>query len=282
MSVREQLKQLVDRMPDPDGRGMFTEDVDKDRIDQAIAAIHAGGPEYVTGLAGMLAEPGSEADVKPRYALHCLVNHVLIIGDDVGRKRLCETLAKALDDDRPQRVKAFLCQELGWAGRGESIGALAKLLDNNELCAAAAMALVAIRDGAAKALRAAWPNANGDARLHLIHALAALAEPQSAEIFAAAVDDENREIRIAAAAGLAGTGEASAADRLLGAADIDHGWERIQLTNSCLVLAERLAETGDTSAAKRIYNRLAESYDDEAESHVRDAARRGIAALGNA
>ena len=29
MAVSEQLKALVDQMPDPDGRGMFTENIDK-------------------------------------------------------------------------------------------------------------------------------------------------------------------------------------------------------------------------------------------------------------
>lgn len=279
MPMSDQLKALVDRMPNPDGRGMYTENIDKQRIDEAIAEIHAGGPEFVAGLVDMLAEPGSEADVKPHYALHCLANHVLVVGDEAGRKRLCQTLVAALDDNRPHSVKAFLCQELGWAGRGESVAALAKLLQDDDLCAPASMALVAIRDGAAAVLREAWPTAQGDARLHVVHALAAVAEPESAEIFAAALDDENREVRIAAAAGWADTGDASAAERLLRAADSAEGWERIQLTKSCLVLAERLAEGGDTTAAERIYRRLAESHDGDAESHIRDAARRGIAEL---
>jgi hypothetical protein len=66
---------------------------------------------------------------------------------------------------------------------------------------------------------------------------------------------------------------------LLRAADAAQGWERSQLTKSCLVLAERLAESGNSSAAKRIYKQLAESRGDVAESHVRDAARRGMDVL---
>ena len=45
MAVSEQLKALVGQMPDPDGRGMFTENVDKEKIEKAIAAIHAGGDD---------------------------------------------------------------------------------------------------------------------------------------------------------------------------------------------------------------------------------------------
>ena len=42
MAVSEQLKTLVDQMPDPDGKGMFTENIDKQKIETAIAAIYEG------------------------------------------------------------------------------------------------------------------------------------------------------------------------------------------------------------------------------------------------
>src|SRR5690242_9237398 len=100
MPASEQLKQLVDQMPDPDMRGMYTENIDKEKIDKAIAAIHAGGVENVRGLIDMLGEPGSAPDVKPRYALHCLTNHTLVVKDEAGRKALCEALAAELGGQR--------------------------------------------------------------------------------------------------------------------------------------------------------------------------------------
>ncbi|RIK84370.1 MAG: hypothetical protein DCC68_01430 [Planctomycetota bacterium] len=201
MSINERLKGLVDQMPEADGRGMLTENIDKEKIERAIAAIHAGGVEFVGGLIDMLAEPGSETDVKPRYALHALANHVLVVKDEAARKQLCETLAAALD------------------------------------------------------------------------------EPAAAKLFAAALEDSDREIRVAAAAGLGRLGDPSAAEAILKVADRAQGWERTQVTKHCVVLAERTAAAGNPQAARRIYDHLLQSRTDAAESHVREAARRGLAAL---
>jgi len=60
MAVSDQLKALVDQMPKPDGRGMYTENIDKEKIEKAIAAIYKGGRANVQGLVEMLGEPGWE------------------------------------------------------------------------------------------------------------------------------------------------------------------------------------------------------------------------------
>jgi HEAT repeat protein len=279
MAVSEELKNLVEQMPDADDRGMFTTNIDKERIERAIAAIHDGGRENVLGLIEMLDEPGSDEDVKPHYALHCLANHVLVVQDEPGRKELCETIASQLGGDHPQHIQAYLCQELGWAGRRESVAALGKVLTDEALSAPSAMALVAIRDGAAEELRTAWPKATGPARRNIMDALADLADEESAAIFIESLHDEDREVRIAAAAGLSSLGEAGAADALLTIADVAEGWERIQATKDCLVMAEKLAASGNAADAKRIYERLQESRSADSEQHIREAARRGLTAL---
>jgi hypothetical protein len=279
MAASEQLGTLVAQMPDPDDRGMYTANIDKERIEKAIGAIHAGGREYVLGLIDMLSEPGSAEDVKPRYALHVLANHVLVVKDEQGRKTLCESIASQLGGGRPKHVQAFLCQVLGWAGRGESISALGQLLSDAELSGPASMALVAIRDGAGAEFHTAWPKASGEARRHVMDGLAALAESESAEIFKIALDDKDREVRIAAGAGLAALGNADSAGLLLKTADAAKGWGRIQGTKNCLVLAEKLAAAGDKSAARQIYKHLQETRSDDSERHIREAAQRGLAAV---
>jgi HEAT repeat protein len=141
------------------------------------------------------------------------------------------------------------------------------------------MALVAIRDGAAAELRAAWPPATGATRRHIMDALADLADEESVAVFTEAMGDDDREVRIAASAGLANLGHADAADALLAAADAADGWERIKATKNCLVLAEKLAAGGKAPDAKQIYERLQESREGDSEAHIREAARRGLAAL---
>jgi hypothetical protein len=279
MAVSEQLKALVDQMPDPDGRGMFTENIDKEKIEKAIAAIHAGGRDNVRGLIEMLGEPGSDQDVKPHYALHCLANHTVIAKDEDGRRALCEVLAEALSGNATPYVKGFLCQTLQWFGHRESVAALGKLLAEEALCDPAAMALVAIKDGAAEPLRSALPNATGRCRLTILHSLAALGDAGSAEAFKAALKDDDREVRIAAGAGLAKLGDAGAIDLLIKATEKDPGWERIQATKNCLVLAEKLTAAGNKTEARRIYQYLHDTRQDASEEYIRQAAGKALAAV---
>ena len=58
MAVTTDLKALVDQMPDPDGKGMYTENIVKEVIEEAIAEIYEGGRASVVGLIEMLGEPG--------------------------------------------------------------------------------------------------------------------------------------------------------------------------------------------------------------------------------
>jgi len=278
MAVSEQLKALVGQMPDPDGRGMYTENIDKEKIEKAIASIHAGGRDNVRGLIEMLGEPGSDQDVKPHYALHCLANHTLVAKDENGRRALCEVLCEALTGDHTPYVKGFLCQTLQWAGHRESAAALGKLLTDEALCDAAAMALVAIKDGAGEQLRSALPNAKGRCRLTILHSLAALADAGAADAFKQALKDNDREVRIAAGAGLANLGDAGAVDLLIKAADVQPGWERIQAAKHCLVLAEKLTAAGNKAEARRIYQHLRDTRQDASEAYIRQAADKALAA----
>lgn len=280
MAVSDKLKALVDQMPDPDDRGMFTANIDKDKTEKAVAAIFEGGRENVQGLIEMLGEPGSPGNVKPHYALHSVLNRALIVGDEKARREFCETLAANLSGDLLTHKKAYLCQELQWAGRKEAAPALGKLLTDEQLCDPAAMALVAIGDGAAEQLRTALPKAQGRCRLVIIHSLAALGDAGSAGALIQALNDPDREVRLAAGAGLAKIGDARAVEALVKAAEVEPGWERIQATKHCLVLAERLMATGNKKKAVKVYGYLRETRTDTSEQYVRDAAKNALAAAG--
>ena len=281
MAVTEQLKKLVDQMPNPDKRGMLTGEMDSEKTEKAVDAIAAGGKENILGLIEMLDEPGSAASAKPQYALHCVVNHSLVTQNERQRKEFCEAIASQLTNKKllPYN-RAFLCQELQWAGRDEVCQALGSVLLDEHVSDDAATALAAIGgERAAAQLRMAANKAQGKAQLNLIDALAALAEPTAADTFTAALDEKDREVRIAAAVGLANIGHSEAAEPLFKAADAAEGWERTQLTKACLVLAENLAAGGKKQDAKRIYERLKTSRTSKNEQHIRDAAELGLAAM---
>lgn len=281
MAVTDQLKSLVEQMPAPDGRGMYTEEIDDEKIKTAIGAIASGGNGNLLGLIEMLGEPGSEENAKPHYALHCVMNYALITHDDQLRTGFCEVLGSQLQNQSLHPInRAYLCQELQWAGGDEACPALGKVLLDEELTDAAATALASIGgERAASQLRQAAEQAKGKARRNLMDALAALAEPHSAATFQEALTDEDREVRIAAAIGLAKLGKADASGPLLKLAEEAEGWERTQTTKACLVLAEQLAAIGNTSAAKRVYEQLQKSRTNDSERHIRDAAQRGLAAI---
>ena len=279
MAVSDKLKALVDQMPDPDGQGMYTENIDKDKIDKAIALIHEGGRGNIEGLVEMLGEPGSDENVKPHYALHCLANHVLVIKDENARRQLAETLAAKLDSDLSVYNKAFLCQELQWAGRSEAAAALGKLLLDEQLVEPASTALVAIRDGAAGQFREALPKAKGKCRLSIVQGLGAVGDRSSIDALRQALDDPDREVRIAAGWGLSRMGDAASVDALIQAADVEPGWERIQAAKHCMVLAEKLTADGKKDLAARLYKHLGDTRTDPAEKYVRDAAEHALGAM---
>jgi HEAT repeat protein len=282
MAVSEQLKALVDQMPDPDPQGMLRQNIDKQKIEQAAAEICKGGRANIEGLIEMLGQPGSDENVKPHYALHCVGNHTLVTKDENARRQFSDALAAALRSegsgaDLSDYNKAFLCQELQWAGRKEAVAALGGLLLNEALVEPAAMALAAIRDGAADELLGALPKATGKCRMNIVDSLAALAEPKAASALKQALNDDDREVRLAAGDGLAKLGDASAVDLLIKAADVKPGWERIRATKHCLVLAEKLLAAGNKPAAVKIYTHLRDTRTDPTERYVRDAAEKALA-----
>lgn len=278
MAISEKLKSLVARMPDADGRGMYTQNIDKEKTESAVAEIAKGGRADVEGLVEMLGAPGADENVKPHYALHCVVNYALIAGDEPMRKDVCGLLAAKLSDAAVSTYnKAFLCQELQWAGGAEAVGALGKLLTDDELTDPAAAALTAIGTGAGDQFRAAVSGAKGECRLAVIQALGAVEDTPSIGTLREALADADREIRLAAGWGLARMGDAGSVDVLLKAADVEPGWERIQATKHCLVLAEKLQESGEKARAEQIFQHLRDSRSDPSERYVRDAAEKALA-----
>lgn len=162
--------------------------------------------------------------MKPHYALHGVLNHVLVTKNKADRKEFCAALAGQLAGGHTKYVRGYLCQELQWAGREEAVPALGKLLLDEDLAEPAKMALVAIGTGATEQFLAALGEAKGKCRLAVIHGLAALAEHPAADPLREALTDPDREVRIAAGAGLAKLGNAAACESLLKAAATGPGW----------------------------------------------------------
>lgn len=277
MQPSQQVEPLVAQMPDVDGRGMYTENIDDQKIHAVIEQLHAGGRESVLGVIDLLLPPGEGEDYKARYALHCLAIHVCKLPDDRPRREFAEILASQLGCERPASVQKYLVEQLqGVAGR-EAAEKLGLLLGHEALCEPAAMALAAI--GVAEPLRQALPEASSSCRLTILQVLASMADTESNPAFRAALDDADGAVRLAGALGLAKTGDAGSLDRLLKLAQARDIGERDLAVSAVLLLAENLAAAGKRAEALQVYRRLLETHTDDSDRHHRLAAQRGLLAL---
>jgi hypothetical protein len=281
MPASDRLKALVARFPEHDGNGTYVNlDAAKiEAMETVVADLARGGRETVLGLIDLLVEPGKGDDVKPHFALHLLAVHVTGLGDEAARADFARTVASQIGSDRPKAVQAYLIQELQVAGGREVAAVLGKALLDPDLCDDAARALAAIGDGAADELLAALPKVRGTSRLSVLKKLAVLRCGKAGEAFRQALGDADADIRIAGAWGAARIADASAADALMKAADgAGAHWERINLTDACLALADGLHAAGRKSDAVRIWTHLRDTRTERSEGHVRQAAERALQA----
>jgi hypothetical protein len=276
MAEKKSIAEIVGRLPDPDENGMLSR-IDKAVVDGVVTEVLAGGRDVLDDLIGMLVEPGKGDDWKARYALHCLAVHVCRLDDDNARRRFARALASRLGGDTPKGVQKYLIQELQVAGGRGVVARLGEALLDDELCEDAAMALVAIGDGAAEQFRKALPKVSGKSKLTVVQNLGVVRDVQSVDALRQALRDDDREVRLAAGWGLANIGEAGSVDLLIEAADAKDGYERIQATKSCLLLAERLAAAGNRNVAVKVYEHLRRTRKESDETYVCEAAEAGLA-----
>jgi len=279
-TIKPNVAALVEQMPEVDHPGKpstFT-GPDPAVAERIFAEIFTGGRASLLELLAILRTPCDEdfKNYKAGYVLHGLALRAGRPGNEKQRRLLAETLASQLDSRKHSKaVKAFLMQELQTVGGREAVKALGKHLLDDDLCEPATQALLSIREGAAEALRAALPKTKGKSRATIIQALGVLRDARSAAALKKSLDDADGDARLAAAWALARIGDPGAMDAMLKLADKAEGWERIQLTNACLLLAENRA-AGKKADAARIYTHLRDTRQDPKERHVREAAEKAL------
>jgi len=257
--------------PDPE----VAEDICRQILQQGRRAIE--------GLIELIRDPASPAFVnyKPEYLCHCLT---VFLGHPTrtGQRRAYVDIlaAQAGRAQHSLHTRLFLIRELQWIGDTSCVAALAPMLLDERLCDAAACALLAIRDGVEEAFRKALATATGRCRLVNLQSLAVLSDRASARAFEQALEDADADVRMAAGWGLARLPHPPAAAILLRKADAAANWERIKLTQSCLLMAERLVDIGRKAEARTIYTHLRDTRQDPGEKHVREAARKALELMG--
>jgi HEAT repeat protein len=280
------LQELIDAMPSPGERGILDK-LDADAMRAAIEDLVKGGPDVWKRLIDLLVDKRPAEDSKVRHALHALTHRVMApgveeAGQEARRKSFALVLAAAVGGDKPKEVQAFLIRQMQLSGGPECVPALERVLLDEELFEDAALALQAIArtwPAAIAPFRNALPKAKGKQRLTCVLALGMLNDVASLAALREAAGDADGQVRIAACRGLARLGDAGAVDLLIKASNAE-GWERIKAVDACFVLAENLAAAGKASDAKKLYRHLRDTRKDDKEQYIRDAADRGLAAVG--
>lgn len=281
MTVESKVAGLVNAMPDADSPGKeskFTGPA-PEKAQEIADGVLALGRDGILALLGMIhdAVGGGAENYKPGYTLRCAILRVGDAGQEKQRKLLVDAIASRLGEGgAPKEVQKFLIRELQLAGGDHSVGLLGRLLVDEELCEFATQALIAIGDGAAGPLRAAWPKVRGRSRVTIAQALGVVRDGESVDALAEASSDEDGGVRLAAVWALANIGHPGGMSAVLKAAERAEAWERIRMTRACLLLAEKLTASGHSGPARRIYNHLRETRTDDSERHIREAAERGL------
>jgi len=243
--------------------------------------ILGGGRGAIVELIGLIRDP-SDSDFKnykAGYLLHGLAIYAGRPGQEARRLLFAETVAEQLGQSGPSKaVKAFLIRELQAAGGKEVVNALARQLQDEELCEPATQALLAIREGAGSAMQKALSSAQGKNRVTIIQALGVLRDTGAVKELTVSLANDDSNVRLAAAWALANMPAPNSWQALLKLADGSENWERIQATKACLLLAEKVAGS-DKSIAKRIYTQLRDTRKEPSEAYIRAAAEKGLSAI---
>jgi HEAT repeat protein len=284
-SLATTIAELVAQMPDVDDPGKaskFTGPPPEAAAD-LYEEILKGNRKAMRELIKMVRAPADPDfhDFRAAYVLHGLAMHLGAADKQVERRHLTMALADASDDSAiGLETRALLIRELQYAGGADAVKALSKRLADERLCEPATQALLAIGGKAAyERLATALRSSRGPNRTTIVQALGASRDPGSVKLLLPVVHDPDRETRLAAAWALANSGSPDAITALLDLAEQAQGWERIQATNACLLLAERLLESKKKPDAARIYKQLRDTRKDPAERHIREAAERALEKL---
>ena len=275
------IHQLLKRIPEADDPGKTSTFTGPDPAlaEMLSDQVLAGGRDSIRALAALVKDTREEdfKDFRPQYLLHCLALSAGRPGNEEKRRLYAEALASLLEDEKTSKaVKALFIQELQAAGGKECIAALGARLVDEDLGEPAARALLAIGAESAGELRGAVAKAKGAARVAIIQGLGGLRDAGAAAALKDAAGDSDRAVRMAAVWALGSIGDSDGAETILKASGAEDGWERSQAAKACLVLAERLQAAGKKEEAKRVYQRLRESRRETGETHLREAAERGL------
>ena len=181
-------------------------------------------------------------------------------------------LIAVLKSDAAKAQKAITCKRLAVFGSEKAVPELGKLLADPELSSWARIALEAIPGSSVdETFRAAMEALTGRQLIGVINSIATRRDAKAVEGLSKHLDNANEQIAAAAAIALGRIGDAASQQALESSLSGGPADVRSAVAHGCILVAERLLESGQSQEAARLYDKVRQA--DVPRQRVLEATR---------
>ena len=236
------------------------------------------GEEAVLTLVKMMNAPGKGSNERMDYALTGMSQYATGEGLESVRSTLERAYIKALDQTNELETKAFIIRQLQVVGKDESVDALGRFLNQEDLCSPAAKALASIgTEKAGQALQNSLLRRMGTAKTQQC-ALQAIGEaqlPVNEELLRGMVGTGDADFQQAVLFALSRTGTKASLPVVAAAAEKAGLWlENTSANDAYIRLLGRVIEQGELKVAEKAASDLLKKATKAGRTGTRIAALR--------
>ena len=245
-----------------------------ERFNEAMAQLERFSASDITALLQRLVPPGEGNNAGIEYAANSYSYHVLLPGKDRQRATFIKGAADALAAVADKDSKGFVIQLLQNAGDDFAVDVLGQYLSDEYLNEKAARALGRIgSEKAGEVLLKALADATGSAEVNIVNALGFMAYSPAEQAVIAKAGAADASLRKAVWYALSRIGGAGAGPVLAAAAAAaGYVYEPTEATAAYVNYAYRLADQGETAAARKIASTLFKKTTGAHQLHAHIAA----------
>ncbi len=251
-----------------------------------IGDLASTGEEGIAMLVDMMNAPGKGSNSQVEYALSGLTHYVGAQGQESARTTTVNGYLKALEKVQERETKAFIIRQLQLIGGDESVDALGRYLNHEELSGPAARALANIgTDKAKQALQASLMRRMGTPKTQqdVILAVGEARLPIAEDLLTGMIGSGDIEMQRIVLYALSRIGTSASLKPLAeAAAKVGYRYEKSQANEAYIMLIKHLAEQGDVKNAEKAANDLLKQATKAGQTHTRTATLEILFSLNKA
>ena len=241
-----------------------------------ISDLASTGEEGVLMLVDMIHAPGQGTNAPVDYALSGLTHYVMAKGEENARLVTANAYIKALEKVEERETKAFIIRQLQLVGKDESVDALGRYLNHEDLSGPAARALASINTEKAKqALQASLLRRMGTPKTQQ-DAILAIGEAQMdvpEDLIKGMLGNGDENMQKVVLYTLSRIGSKASLKELSEAAKkVNYALEKTGANEAYIVLIKRVAKQGDVKEAEKAANDLLKNATKAGQVYTRKAA----------